>query len=118
MANRLLASLRNLLRRKHVDRDLNAEIDSHLQLLSDEYCFAWKEDGRCRRGGWNHWRRCARTIDGAIGLRNQYHGHGDFLRGWYFRADFYPAGVFCTVDAGHEGGSERGFAMRVKKLLL
>jgi predicted permease len=37
MANRLLASFRNLLRRRHVDRDLNAEIDSHLQLLSDEY---------------------------------------------------------------------------------
>ena len=37
MMHRLIASLRNLFRRKQADQDLKAEIDSHVQLLADEY---------------------------------------------------------------------------------
>ncbi len=37
MANRLLALLRNLFQRNQADRDLSAEIHSHVQLLADEY---------------------------------------------------------------------------------
>jgi predicted permease len=37
MLHRFIASLRNLFQRKHVDQDLSAEIDSHVQLLTDEY---------------------------------------------------------------------------------
>jgi predicted permease len=37
MMHRLIASLRNLLHGRQADSDLNAEIDSHLQLLTDEY---------------------------------------------------------------------------------
>jgi putative ABC transport system permease protein len=37
MLHRFLASLRNLFRRKQTDRDLSAEIDAHVQLLTDEY---------------------------------------------------------------------------------
>ena len=37
MLHRLIASLRNLFRQKQADQELSAEIDSHVQLLSDEY---------------------------------------------------------------------------------
>ena len=37
MLHRFLASLRNLFRRKQIDQELSAEIDSHVQLLADEY---------------------------------------------------------------------------------
>jgi putative ABC transport system permease protein len=37
MLHRFIASLRNLFQHKHVDQDLSAEIDSHVQLLADEY---------------------------------------------------------------------------------
>jgi len=37
MANRLIALLHNLFRRKQADRDLNAEIDAHVQMLAEEF---------------------------------------------------------------------------------
>jgi hypothetical protein len=37
MLHRFIASLRNLFGRKRADRDLSAEIDSHVQMLADEY---------------------------------------------------------------------------------
>jgi len=35
--HRLISSLRNLFRQKQADQDLSSEIDSHVQLLADEY---------------------------------------------------------------------------------
>ncbi|HEY2117186.1 MAG TPA: permease prefix domain 1-containing protein, partial [Candidatus Angelobacter sp.] len=37
MANRLIALLRILFRRKQADRDLSAEIDAHVQMLAEEF---------------------------------------------------------------------------------
>jgi putative ABC transport system permease protein len=49
MLHRLIASLRNLFRRTRVDRDLRAEIDSHVQMLADEYQAGGMTKGEARR---------------------------------------------------------------------
>src|ERR1700759_1008616 len=37
MLHRLIAPFKNLFRTKHVDHELSAEIESHVQILTDEY---------------------------------------------------------------------------------
>ncbi|HEY3769481.1 MAG TPA: ABC transporter permease [Candidatus Angelobacter sp.] len=49
MLHRFTASLRNLFQHKHVDQDLSAEIDSHVQLLADEYIASGMAPDAARR---------------------------------------------------------------------
>jgi putative ABC transport system permease protein len=49
MFHRFMASLRNLFQRKRADQDLGAEIDSHVQLLADEYIAKGMTPAEARR---------------------------------------------------------------------
>ena len=49
MLHRLIASLRNLFRQKQADQELSAEIDSHVQLLADEYIARGMSSAAARR---------------------------------------------------------------------
>jgi putative ABC transport system permease protein len=49
MANRLITLLRNLFGRKQADRDLNAEIDAHVQLLAEEHATRGMSPDAARR---------------------------------------------------------------------
>ncbi|HEY1940029.1 MAG TPA: ABC transporter permease [Candidatus Angelobacter sp.] len=49
MANRLFASMRNLFSRKKADGDLKAEIEAHVQILTDEYVAGGMSSDAARR---------------------------------------------------------------------
>jgi putative ABC transport system permease protein len=49
MLHRLIASLQNLFRTKQADRELSAEIDSHVQILTDEYMAGGMSSEAARR---------------------------------------------------------------------